>query len=39
MKRLMGPLTMSARHRVFGWSATAVMAIAVVVMLATSAAG
>jgi Mn2+/Fe2+ NRAMP family transporter len=35
--RLMGPLTMSARHRFFGWSATAVMAIAVVVMLVTSA--
>ena len=35
--RLMGPLTMSVRHRLFGWSATAVMAIAVVVMLVTSA--
>jgi hypothetical protein len=35
----MGPLVMSARHRFFGWSATLVMAIAVVVMFATSALG
>ncbi|WP_299785770.1 divalent metal cation transporter [Ramlibacter sp.] len=30
---LMGDLTMSTRHRVFGWAATGVMAIAVAVML------
>ena len=35
-RRMMGELTMSLRHRVFGWSATAVMAIAVVLMLLTS---
>jgi NRAMP (natural resistance-associated macrophage protein)-like metal ion transporter len=35
-ERLMGRLTISTRHRVFGWAATAVMAVAVVVMLATS---
>ncbi|OYU98521.1 MAG: iron transporter [Burkholderiales bacterium PBB5] len=33
---LMGALTISRRHRFFGWSATAVMAAAVLVMLATS---
>ena len=35
-RRLMGPHTMTLRHRYFGWAATAVMATAVVVMLATS---
>lgn len=35
-KRLMGKYTISARHRFFGWGATVVMAVAVVVMLATS---
>lgn len=35
-RRLMGELVMSARHRLFGWAATAVMAVAVVVMLVTS---
>ncbi|MFZ3126802.1 MAG: divalent metal cation transporter [Rhodoferax sp.] len=35
-ERLMGSLTISTRHRVLGWTATAVMAVAVVVMLATS---
>jgi NRAMP (natural resistance-associated macrophage protein)-like metal ion transporter len=35
-KRLMGRFTISARHRVFGWSATVVMAAAVVVMLTTA---
>jgi NRAMP (natural resistance-associated macrophage protein)-like metal ion transporter len=35
-KTLMGRFTISGRHRVFGWSATAVMAAAVAVMLATS---
>lgn len=35
-KRLMGKYTISTRHRFFGWSATAVMAVAVVVMLVTS---
>lgn len=34
-KRIMGELTMSARHRFFGWAATVVMAIAVLVMFAT----
>jgi Mn2+/Fe2+ NRAMP family transporter len=34
--RLMGPLTISPRHRVFGWSATGLMALAVIVMVATS---
>ncbi len=33
--RLMGAYTISARHRFFGWSATAVMAVAVVTMFAT----
>ena len=31
-KRAMGALTMSPRHRLFGWAATAVMGIAVVMM-------
>jgi Mn2+/Fe2+ NRAMP family transporter len=35
-RRLMGELTMSLRHRFFGWGATAVMALAVLFMLATS---
>ncbi len=35
-RRLMGELTMSRRHRVFGWAATGVMAAAVAVMLLTS---
>jgi Mn2+/Fe2+ NRAMP family transporter len=35
-RRLMGDLVMSLRHRLFGWAATGVMAVAVVVMLATS---
>jgi Mn2+/Fe2+ NRAMP family transporter len=35
-ERLMGAFTITRRHRVFGWAATAVMAVAVVVMLATS---
>jgi len=35
-ERLMGQHTITARHRFFGWTATAVMAVAVVVMLATS---
>ena len=35
-ERLMGQYTISARHRFFGWSATLVMAIAVVLMFATS---
>jgi NRAMP (natural resistance-associated macrophage protein)-like metal ion transporter len=34
--RLMGKLTMSFRHRFFGWAATGVMAIAVAGLLATS---
>jgi NRAMP (natural resistance-associated macrophage protein)-like metal ion transporter len=33
--RLMGDFTMSTRHRVLGWSATGVMAVAVAVMFAT----
>ena len=33
--RIMGALTMSRRHRFFGWSATLLMAAAVVVMFAT----
>jgi NRAMP (natural resistance-associated macrophage protein)-like metal ion transporter len=33
--RIMGELTISTRHRFFGWAATAVMAVAVVVMLLT----
>lgn len=35
-KRLMGKYTMSTRHRFFGWTATAVMAVAVVFMLVTA---
>jgi NRAMP (natural resistance-associated macrophage protein)-like metal ion transporter len=35
-KRLMGELTISLRHRVFGWAATLVMAVAVGFMLLTS---
>jgi NRAMP (natural resistance-associated macrophage protein)-like metal ion transporter len=34
-RRIMGDLTMSARHRFFGWSATGLMAVAVLVMFAT----
>ena len=34
-KRLMGAHTISLRHRVFGWAATGVMAVAVAFMLAT----
>ena len=34
--KLMGPHTISLRHRVLGWAATAVMAAAVAFMLATS---
>ena len=33
--KLMGHYTISARHRFFGWSATVVMAVAVVLMFAT----
>jgi len=35
-QRLMGDFTISRRHRIFGWTATAVMAVAVLVMFATS---
>ena len=35
-KRIMGGLTMSRRHRFFGWGATVVMGIAVLTMFATS---
>ena len=35
-KRLMGELTISKRHRFFGWSATGVMGLAVVFMAVTS---
>jgi len=35
-RRLMGAYTITRRHRYFGWAATAVMAVAVLVMLATS---
>ena len=35
-ERLMGPHTITRRHRYFGWAATLVMAAAVLVMLATS---
>jgi NRAMP (natural resistance-associated macrophage protein)-like metal ion transporter len=35
-KRLMGGLTISRRHRFFGWAATAVMGLAVAFMLLTS---
>ncbi|CAM3688718.1 NRAMP family divalent metal transporter [Roseateles saccharophilus] len=34
--RVMGSLTMSGRHRFFGWAATGVMAVAVVVMFVTA---
>ena len=35
-KRLRGELTISRRHQFFGWAATLVMAIAVVLMGVTS---
>ncbi len=35
-ENIMGKLTISRRHRFFGWAATAVMALAVAFMLATS---
>ena len=35
-KRLMGKYTISTLHRFFGWGATVVMAVAVILMLATS---
>ena len=35
-KRLMGELTISRRHRFFGWSATGVMGVAVAFMVLTS---
>lgn len=35
-RRVMGDLTMSGRHRCFGWAATAVMAAAVAVMFVTA---
>lgn len=35
-RRVMGDLTMSGRHRVFGWAATALMAVAVAAMFATA---
>jgi Mn2+/Fe2+ NRAMP family transporter len=35
-ERLMGQYTISPRHRFFGWAATVVMAVAVVLMFATS---
>ncbi len=35
-RHIMGELTMSARHRFFGWSATVVMGVAVLVMFATA---
>ena len=35
-ERLMGKHTISARHRVFGWTATMVMVAAVLLMFATS---
>jgi hypothetical protein len=35
-KELLGRFTISRRHRFFGWSATVVMAAAVIVMLATA---
>jgi Mn2+/Fe2+ NRAMP family transporter len=34
-QKLMGNYTISRRHRFFGWSATAVMAIAIIVLLVT----
>ena len=36
-QRIMGELTISTRHRLLGWTATALMALAVVVMLLTLA--
>jgi Mn2+/Fe2+ NRAMP family transporter len=35
-EKLMGQYTISARHRLFGWGATLVMGVAVLVMFATS---
>jgi NRAMP (natural resistance-associated macrophage protein)-like metal ion transporter len=35
-RRVMGNLTMSGRHRFFGWAATGVMAVAVAVMFVTA---
>ncbi|MFG6488002.1 NRAMP family divalent metal transporter [Roseateles sp. BYS78W] len=35
-RRVMGALTMSGSHRVLGWAATGIMAVAVVVMLLTA---
>jgi Mn2+/Fe2+ NRAMP family transporter len=35
-KRIMGELTISRRHRFFGWAATVVMGLAVAFMLLTS---
>jgi Mn2+/Fe2+ NRAMP family transporter len=35
-KNVMGELTISSRHRMFGWAATALMAVAVAVMFATA---
>jgi NRAMP (natural resistance-associated macrophage protein)-like metal ion transporter len=35
-EKLMGKFTISTRHRVLGWLATAIMAVAVLVMLVTS---
>ena len=35
-RRVMGALTMTASHRVLGWAATGIMAVAVVVMLLTA---
>ncbi len=34
--RLMGHLTMTRRHQILGWAATGIMALAVIVMVATS---
>ncbi len=36
-RRLMGALTITLRHKVFGWTATAVMAVAALVMLVSAA--
>jgi Mn2+/Fe2+ NRAMP family transporter len=35
-ERLMGDYTISPVHRLFGWAATGVMAVAVVLMFVTS---
>lgn len=35
-RRVMGELTISPRHRIFGWAATTLMAVAVVVMFITA---